>query len=98
MRTSRAAVLTRLLAALLFSGWVVAQSPHLVHHLFEGERAQTECLLGASSDRLTGLSADVVVLTVEGAWAPAVEGSYPTAPPARALSAADARAPPLIAS
>jgi hypothetical protein len=98
MRTSRARPLTPLLAALLFLGWVVAQSPHLVHHLFEEERAETECLLAASSERLTGLPPAVVVLTVEDVFTGALEAPSPTAPPTRPFSSVDARAPPLIAS
>jgi hypothetical protein len=88
----------RLLAALLFLGWVAAQSPHLVHHLFEGERAEDECLLAASSDRLSGLSPDVVVLIVERSWTPRSDAGSASSVATRSLAPTEARAPPSILS
>jgi hypothetical protein len=85
-----------LLAALLFLGWLVAQSPHLVHHLLEGERAQDECALAASADRVTGLSPDIVVLLVEPGWLPRLDAQLTPAPPTRSLPSAEARAPPSV--
>jgi len=98
MSTSRTIQGLRLLAAVLFLGWVVAQSPHLVHHVLEGERAHDECLLAASSDRLPGLAEDVFVLNVERSRAPHPDPQRAVSPASPALALAQARAPPPTAS
>jgi hypothetical protein len=54
-----------LLTTLAFLAFVVGQSPHLVHHLFEPEEAQAECVYAASSDRVSVVAADVVALSVD---------------------------------
>jgi hypothetical protein len=86
------------LTAALFLALVVAQAPHLVHHLFEPEQHQSECAFASGAERTQALTPDLVTL----APADLVQATGPVAAdaqlPGLALSPADPRAPPLFAS
>jgi hypothetical protein len=87
-----------LLALGFVLAFVVGQSPHLVHHLFELSQNQTDCAFASSAERAQGPPAEIVALIPP----PGVETGRPVAnqpaPPSLALAPSDARAPPLLAS
>lgn len=97
MRTSRLASLARLAAGLFFVGFVVGQSPHLVHHLFEAAD-QTECAFALAGERLPGLAAAVEAPAAAHTWQSADPAARPVALVIRALIPAGPRAPPPLAS
>lgn len=86
------------LAAACFLAFIVGQSPHLVHHLFEAKQSQTECAFASVDERTQALFVDTVTLSlpleVEAGGSIAAQ----PAPPSRALPPTGARAPPLLAS
>lgn len=98
MRTSRFVSLGRLAAGLAFLAYVVVQSPHLVHHLFEHAETQTDCAFATAGERLPGLTIAADDLTTEQQWDRAAEARRPPAPTTRALAPAGPRAPPPLAS
>ena len=98
MRTSRFVSLARLAAGLAFLAFVVGQSPHLVHHLFEHDEPQTDCAFAAAAERLSGLPITVEDPTAEQRWDRAADACQPPAPTLQALAPAGPRAPPLVAS
>jgi hypothetical protein len=79
-------MLGRLLVVALFVGYLVEQSPHLVHHLFEPDEVQSECSYLAAGDRNQLGPVDGPVL------APAVEAR----PVIHEPGPTGARAPPAI--
>jgi len=94
----RSLSLLRLLAASCFLAFLLAQSPHLIHHLFEPGQNQDDCAFASAAERAQGLADAVVSLipapeTEIGGWV----ADRPELPSA-ALTLADARAPPLLAS
>jgi len=87
----------RLLVALFFAAYLVEQSPHLVHHLFERDDVQADCTFHATADRDHAVLADTMP-----ELAPVVGMLLPTHPPQTWLPCHDARvpgarAPPAIA-
>ncbi len=90
--------LLRLLAASCFLAFLVAQSPHLVHHLFEPVQNQGDCAFASAAERAQGLTGDVVPLIS----APELEIGGPfsdhQAYLGATLTVGGARAPPLLAS
>ena len=93
----RAAPLLGLLAASCFLAFLVTQSPHLVHHLFEPVQKQADCAFASAGKHTEELSADtltpVPVLTEEGG----VSVAHQSPLPSLALVPSEARAPPLLA-
>ncbi len=86
-----------LLAAAPFVTFFIAQSPHLVHHLFDSDDQRTACPFEVTADHAQGpLTEPILVLPdwLEApAWvspAPALDGQVS---PSR-----QARAPPLLAA
>lgn len=86
------------LTAVFFVALLVAQAPHLVHHLFDPDHQQSECVFAAGAERTHAVEADAVTV------APAVQlqGADPLpadmAFPSLALAPSDARAPPLLSA
>lgn len=89
-------MLGRLLVVALFVGYLVEQSPHLVHHLFEPDEVQSECSYLAAGDRNQLGPVDGPVLfsgpAVVAVVAPAVEAR----PVIHEPGPTGARAPPAI--
>lgn len=88
-----------LLVAGLFAGFVVALTPHLVHHLFDADRqvAQHRCPLAAVAERQPGAETGAVVLAVAHGAGLVVTAAATLMLPAPALAAPEARAPPVAA-
>jgi hypothetical protein len=89
-------MLGRLIVVALFVGYLVEQSPHLVHHLFEHDEVQSECAYLAAGDRNQLGPVDGPVLfsgaAVVAGVAPAIEAPPITHDP----DPSSARAPPPI--
>jgi hypothetical protein len=86
----------RLAIAVLFVALLVEQSPHLVHHVFEHDEVQEECVFLASTDRQHATPADGVPVLVRPA-AVSIVGLPATAGPiTRSPDCAAARAPPSV--
>jgi hypothetical protein len=87
----------RLLVVGFFVAYVVGQSPHLVHHLFEDDEVQADCTFLAAADRHHAIPADGALLSS----APVGVSTVLPATEASAIShdpgSAGARAPPSIA-
>lgn len=85
-----------LLAAACFLAFTVAQAPHLVHHLFEPSK--TDCTFASTGDRVEEFATETATLILPPAAEPGglVIDQSPHA--SLALTSADARAPPLLAS
>jgi hypothetical protein len=83
-----------LLTTLAFLAFVVGQSPHLVHHVFEPDDAEAECVFAMSSDRVCAVAPVVVSLVVD--LVPKAEVPIAAIPsvPVRPLAPGIARAPP----
>lgn len=92
---------TRPLSALLLAGaflaFFVGQSPHLVHHLLEGDEAQQACPLAPASERLAGVLPDTVAIVPTQTLERVPESAIP-AFSADAPRSAPARAPPFVPS
>ena len=90
--------LLRLLAASCFLAFLVTQSPHLVHHLFEPLQNQGDCAFASAAERAQGLTADAAPLIAPPE--PGTGGLVAERPELHSatLTPADARAPPLLAS
>jgi hypothetical protein len=87
-----------LLAAGLLLAFLLGQSPHLVHHLFETGQIQTDCTFASTGERTQGLPADVVTLVpVHQIGAGGFAATQPVSPDF-APSPFQARAPPLLLS
>ena len=87
-----------LLATACFLAFVVGQSPHLVHHLFEAKQSQTDCAFASADERTQGLFADTVSLTLPLEVEAGGSIVAQPAPPSLALAPTSARAPPLLPS
>src|SRR5712691_10480345 len=91
-------MLVRALVLLLFVAYLVTLPPHLVHHLFEHDAADTDdCAFAAAAERHHAAPAPVVALpSAQGlvsAVTPKTDAPHPARPPRRA----GARAPPSAA-
>lgn len=86
------------LTAVFFGALLVAQAPHLVHHLFDPDHQQSECVFAAGAERTHAVEADAV--TVAPAVLVQAADPVPTGPslPSPALAPSAARAPPLLAA
>lgn len=94
----RVLAVLRLLTAGYFLAFVVAQSPHLVHHLFRSAQKQADCPFASAAERTEEVTADVFTLipwlgpeTERWVFCRSHLGSL-------ALVPARARPPPLVAS
>lgn len=86
------------LTAALFLALVVQQAPHFVHHLFEPEQHQSECVFAAGAERTQAVTPDLVTLApADLVLAPAPALAEPPVPGIDPAPA-DARAPPLFLS
>jgi hypothetical protein len=87
----------RLLVVGFFVAYLVGQSPHLVHHLFEDDESQADCTFLSAADRHHPIPPDGALLSS----APAGVSTIVPATEAPAIShdpsSAGARAPPSIA-
>ena len=90
--------LARLAAAFAFGAFVVGQSSHLVHHLFDAHETRDDCAFAAAAERLSGLPMAVEAPTAEQPSEPVAEAHRPAPPTNRALAPARPRAPPPLAS
>lgn len=91
-------LIAALFALGFFGAFLVGESPHLVHHLFEPSERRTDCAFASAAERSPELSTALIVLipppVVEiGRWA-----ADQSTPATLVLSPSDARAPPLLAS
>jgi hypothetical protein len=89
-------MLGRLIVVAFFVGYLVEQSPHLVHHLFEPDEVQSDCSYLAAGDRhhLTPVDGPVLFSgpVLRRTVAPAVKARPITHDP----GPTGARAPPTI--
>jgi hypothetical protein len=82
-----------LLVALGLVVYLIAQAPHLVHHLFDPEEFPTDCPLATAGDRLPGIEPHLVDVAPEPEREPIVES--PTVwSPQRSHRVSAARSPP----
>jgi hypothetical protein len=88
----------RLLAVLLFAGFVIGQAPHSVHHLFEVERIADDCPFATAGDRVPGLGADGIGLHGDLSSEPARDQPAPSRLPGVHVQSPLPRAPPRAAS
>lgn len=86
-----------LLATGFFIAFLVGQSPHLVHHLFEPGQNRTDCAFASVGERTQGLPADAVTLIPLALVGTDATGADRLALPSRTVVPPDARAPPLLA-
>jgi hypothetical protein len=86
----------RLAIAVLFVALLVEQSPHLVHHVFEHDEVQADCVFLASTDRQHAAPADGVPMLVRPAAASIVGLAATAGPITRSPDLAAARAPPSV--
>ena len=89
-------MVSRLLVGALFVAYLVAQAPHLVHHLFEPDETQADCVFLAAAERHQAAPTDDPTPPAAGTEVsvvpPApVSGAIPHAP-----GPAGARAPPSV--
>jgi hypothetical protein len=86
----------RLVVGALFIAYLIAQAPHLVHHLFEPDEAQADCVFLAAAERHQAAPAEDPPLPATGAD----ESALPPAPDPGAIphdpGPAAARAPPSV--
>jgi hypothetical protein len=83
----------------VFLLWLLAaQSPHLVHHVFEPDEVQNECPLAGGADRSDG----VTPCAADAAPGDVIVAPMPSSPPAAIVAPARgpslARAPPALAA
>jgi hypothetical protein len=86
----------RLAIALLFVALLVEQSPHLVHHVFEHDEVQADCVFLASTDRQHATPADGVPVLVRPAAVTIVDLAATAGPITHSPDCAAARAPPSV--
>ena len=86
----------RLAIAVLFVGLLVEQSPHLVHHVFEHDEVQADCVFLASTDRQHAAPADGVPVLVRPAGVSIVGLAAAAGPSTHSPDRAAARAPPSV--
>jgi hypothetical protein len=89
-------MLGRLLVVAFFVGYLVEQSPHLVHHLFEPDEVQSDCAYLAAGDRHQVTPVDVSALFSEPAVVSVVTPAVEARPATRNPGPTGARAPPGI--
>jgi hypothetical protein len=87
----------RLVVGALFVAYLIAQAPHLVHHFFEPDEAQADCVFLAAAERHQAAPTD----DPPPLWSGADGSALPPAPDSGAIphapAAASARAPPSVA-
>lgn len=93
----RSLPLSRLLAASCFLAFLVGQSPHLVHHLFEPGQKQTDCAFASAGKHTEGFSADTLTPVPVLTEGDGVSVTHQSPLPSLALVPSEARAPPLPA-
>jgi hypothetical protein len=80
----------------VFVLFVVAQSPHLVHHPFhdDGAHERVDCPFALAAERIPGVAPDVVVMLSPPTLAGSVSVTVPAPVLPRVPPATTARAPP----
>ena len=86
----------RLALAALFVALLVEQSPHLVHHAFEHDEVQADCVFLASTDRQHAAPADGVPVLVRPAAITIIGLAATAGPITHSPDCAAARAPPSV--
>jgi hypothetical protein len=89
-------MLGRLIVVVLFVGYLVEQSPHLVHHLFEPDKVQSDCAYLAAGDRHQVTPVDGAALFSEPALVSVVPLGVKARPITHDPGPTGARAPPAI--
>jgi hypothetical protein len=87
----------RLLVALFFAAYLVEQSPHLVHHLFERGDVQADCTFLSTADRDHAVLTDTMPAVAPLAGMLLPMRPPPAWPPCHDARVPGARAPPEIA-
>ena len=87
----------RFLTAGFFLAFVLGQSPHLVHHLFEPSQTQADCALASAGKHTEGFSADALTPIPVLTEGDGVSVAHQSPLPSLALVPPGARAPPLLA-
>jgi len=86
----------RLALAALFVALLVEQAPHLVHHAFEHDEIQADCVFLASTDRQHATQADVVPVLVRPAAVTLIGLTAAVGLITHSPDCAAARAPPSV--
>ena len=86
----------RLALAALFVALLVEQAPHLVHHAFEHDEIQADCVFLASTDRQHATPADNVPILVQPAAVTLITLAVAVGPITHSPDCAAARAPPSV--
>jgi hypothetical protein len=89
-------MLGRLIVVALFVGYLVEQSPHLVHHLLETDEIQSGCAYLAAGDRHQVTPVEATALFSEPAVVSVVAVGVETRPSTNDPGPTGARAPPAI--
>jgi hypothetical protein len=92
----RPQMIGRLAIAVLFVALLVEQSPHLVHHVFEHDEVQADCVYLASTDRQHATSVDGVPMLVRPAAVTLIGLAATAGPITHSPDSAAARAPPSV--
>ena len=87
-----------LLATSCFLAFLVAQPPHLVHHLFEHGQKQTDCAFASAGKHTEGLSPDILTPIPVLTEGDGVSIAHQSPLPSLALTPSHARAPPFLDS
>ena len=86
------------LTAAFFVALLITQAPHLVHHLFDPDHQQSECIFAAGAERTHAVEPDTVTVAPAALVQAAAPAPAEPSLPSPALTPSDARAPPLLLS
>ena len=89
-------MLGRLIVVAFFVGYLVDQSPHLVHHLFEPDEVQSECAYLSAADRHHLTPVGGAVLFLRPALVAVVAPTVVARPITQDAGPPGARAPPTV--
>ena len=90
-------MISRLFVALLFTAYLIEQSPHLVHHLFEQDDVQADCSFLAAAERHHAAPADVTPMLATVLGTASIVPASSDAPRSHDSRFVPARAPPAVA-
>jgi hypothetical protein len=93
VRTASRCAVSMLLSGLLVA-FLVTQAPHLVHHFFEPDHVQNECLFAANGERTGGLQIEPVAVSAVSDVSTPVLAAELFEPASVAHAAPFGRAPP----
>jgi hypothetical protein len=92
--TLRSQMIGRLVAGAFFIAYLIAQAPHLVHHFFEPDEIQADCVFLAAAERHQAAPTDDPSPPAAAADGPALPPAPDSSAIPNAPGAAGARAPP----